>query len=206
MKKIYLVIVFVLFVIPCISLYNYIFIKNDYYSKIYEDKTNTYVESLSTPRGRILDVNGKVLVDNIGVKTIVYRKIDGITTNEEINISYLLADILQFNKTASVRELKKFWMIKNSDLGKKLITEEEYNLYNQRKLNSSDLYLLKLDRITEEMLEEFSEIDKKAAYVYSLMNQGYSYEAKIIKKDVTDQEYASVLENKIKGVTNEMYF
>ena len=40
-----------------------------------EEKTNIYVNGISAPRGRILDTNGKVLVDNIGVKTIYYNKI-----------------------------------------------------------------------------------------------------------------------------------
>lgn len=206
MKKFYKFFVFIIFLIPVFALYKYIFVDEEYYKKVYEDKTNTYVESLSTPRGRILDVNGKVLVDNIGVKTIVYRKIDDITIKEEIDIAYQLANILSFNKKASARELKKFWMVKNPKLTKKLITEEEYDLYDKRKLNSNDLYLLKLDRITDEKLKEFSEIDKNAAYIYSLMNDGYSYEAKIIKMDVTEAEYASVLESRIVGVSNEMYF
>lgn len=206
MKKFYKFFVFIIFLIPIFALYKYIFIDEEYYKKVYEDKTNIYVESLSTPRGRILDVNGKVLVDNIGVKTIVYRKIDDITIKEEIDIAYQLAGILTFNKNASVRELKKFWMIKNPELTKKLITEEEYDLYDKRKLNSNDLYLLKLDRITDEKLNEFNEIDKNAAYIYSLMNDGYSYDAKIIKMDVTEAEYASVLESRIVGVSNEMYF
>ena len=39
-------------------------------------------------------------------------------------------------------------------------------------------------------------MDKEAAYIYYLMNKGYSYSEKIIKKtDITDEEYALVSEN-----------
>ena len=52
------------------------------------------------------------------------------------------------------------------------------------------------DRISKEDLDKYKEEDKKAAYIYYLMNKGYSYAEKIIKnKDVTDSEYAEVSEN-----------
>ena len=71
MKKIYKCITIFFFILSTFTLYHYIFVKGDYYQEIYQDKTNVYVKSLSTPRGRILDTNGKVLVDNVGVKTII---------------------------------------------------------------------------------------------------------------------------------------
>ena len=206
MKKLYIFITISFFLLSSFTLYHYIFQKSSYYKQVYEEKTNTYVKSLSTPRGRILDVNGKVLVDNVGVKTIVYRKVNKIKTSDEIEIAYKLAKLLSLSKTASIQDLKKFWMLKNPNETKSLITNEEYNLYDERKLNSNDLYLLKLDRITDDMLSTFNEADNEAAYIYSLMNSGYAYDAKIIKIGATDAEYASVLENHIAGVMNEMYF
>ena len=206
MKKIYLLFVWLFFMITVFALYEISFKKKDYYQELYQNKTNTYVYSLSTPRGRILDVNGNVIVDNIGVKTIIYRKVNNVSTSEELKIAYQLAEYLEFSKKASERELKKFWMLKNPEETKKLITDEEYTLYEERKLNSTDLYVLKMDRITNDLLASLDEKDRMAAYVYALMNEGYQYDAKIIKKDVTDIEYAKVLESKIPGVTNEMYF
>ena len=206
MKKMYFLFIFLFLLGTIFSLYRLVFVRGEYYEKVYQDKTNVYVESLSTPRGRILDIHGKVLVDNVGVKTIVYRKLNVISVEEEMEVATLLAELLSLKESASLLELKKFWMVKYPMEAKKLITEEEYRLYEERKLNSQDLYLLKLDRITEEVLSVFSEQDKKIAYVYTLMNRGYYYDAKVIKKDVTESEYASVLEEKIMGVTNEMFF
>lgn len=206
MKKMYFLFIFLFLLGTIFSLYRLVFVRGEYYEKVYQDKTNVYVESLSTPRGRILDIHGKVLVDNVGVKTIVYRKLNDISVEEEMEVATLLAELLSLKESASLLELKKFWMVKYPTEAKKLITEEEYRLYEERKLNSQDLYLLKLDRITEEVLSVFSEQDKKIAYVYTLMNRGYYYDAKVIKKDVTESEYASVLEEKIMGVTNEMFF
>ena len=206
MKKLYQFFCLTLLIITIGALYQIMFVKAEYYQENYQEKTNTYVESLSTPRGRILDTNGKVIVDNIGLKTIVYRKLNNFSTEDEINIAYRLGSLLTFNKTVSLRDLKKFWMAKYPVEANNLITPDEYKQFEERKLNSTDLYVLKLDRITEEILEQLTDEDKKAAYVYALMNEGYSYDAKIIKMNVTDLEYASVLESKIPGITNEMNF
>ena len=86
--------------------------------------------------------------------------------------------------------------------GNEKITEEECDKQKQRVLNSSDIENLKIARITDDELNTLSETDIKAAYLYYLMNQGYSYSEKIIKSsNVTDSEYAYFSENnyKLKG-------
>ena len=174
---------------------------NEYQEKLIE-KTQIYVSGSSAPRGRILDTNGKILVDNIGVKTIYYNKVSGITVSDEVDIALNLASILTIN-VGSDEELKEYWLVKNNN-GKNLITEEEYELLEERKINSDDIKSLKLQRITDDMLNEFSEEEKKAAHIYSLMNEGYSYTKKVILKDVSEEEYAKVIEASIPGVTGEL--
>ncbi len=205
MRKFYKIIMIAFIVMTIYTLYNLMFINHNNYTKIYEDKNNTYVSSLSTPRGRILDINGNILVDNIGVKTIVYRKINNVSIEDEIDIAYKLSEIIDV-KLSDDLTLKKFFLIKYKEEADNLITREEYDLYDRRKLSSNDLYLLKMDRIDDDKLSRFKDLDKKAAQIYSLMNNGYYYDAKIIKKNCSDIEYASVLEANIKGVTNEMNF
>ena len=174
---------------------------NEYQEKLIE-KTQIYVSGSSAPRGRILDTNGKILVDNIGVKTIYYNKVSGITVSDEVDIALNLASILTVDE-GKIEELKEYWLVKNNN-GKNLITEEEYELLEERKINSDDIKSLKLQRITEDMLNEFSEEEKKAAHIYSLMNEGYSYTKKVILKDVSEEEYAKVIEASIPGVTGEL--
>lgn len=174
---------------------------NEYQEKLIE-KTQIYVSGSSAPRGRILDINGKILVDNIGVKTIYYNKVSGITVSDEVDIALNLASILTIN-VGSDEELKEYWLVVNNN-GNNLITEEEYELLEERKINSDDIKLLKLQRITDDMLNEFSEEEKKAAHIYSLMNEGYSYTKKVILKDVSEEEYAKVIEASIPGITGEL--
>ena len=76
------------------------------------------------------------------------------------------------------------------------ITSDEWEQLNQRKITTDDILELKIERVTEEELANFSEEDKKAAYLYYLMNKGYTYDQKIIKTgDVSEEEYAYIAEN-----------
>lgn len=174
--------------------------KSFYMAKL-EEKTSIYIEGDSAPRGRILDVNGKVLVDNLGIKTIYYNKIKGITKDKELDIARKLASILTID-TASDSELKKFYLALNND-GYDLISSSEYKLFEERKLSSEDIYNLKLKRITSDMIN-YSLEELKAAHIYSLMNEGYIYSKKEILKNVKEEEYALVLEEGITGVTGEL--
>lgn len=205
MKKIYLSIMLIFTIVVMVNLYKMMFTNQNYQQK-YEEKTTTLVKSLSTPRGRILDCKGRVLVDNVGIKGVVYRKMKDIKKEDELTIAYELAKRLEINQTLSKNDLKKFWLTKYPEEGEALITLEEKELLEKRKLTTNDLYLLKLDRITDEQLSVFDDSDKKAALIYQLMNNGYSSEAKIIKLEVSEEEYARVLEASLPGVTNEMYF
>ena len=180
------------------------FIKGDYYQNKLKEKTEIFIEGASAPRGRILDCNGKVLVDNIGVKTIIYNKIDNITLKDEIDIAYQLAKIIKLNYRENINNTKTFWILNNQKKAHDLITDEEYQLLEERKLSKEEITKLKYSRITDDILKTFTKLDKDAAHIYNLMNKGYSYERKIITKELTEEEYARILEANIKGITGEM--
>ena len=170
--------------------------KETYQKKLIE-ATEKIVESTSVPRGRIYDRNYNLLVDNVGKKTIYYKKTKGITTKREIELAYEMANVLDvpFDKLYKIN-LKEFWLANNAKLGKEKITAEEYKQYNERKLSLDDLEKLKLERITDEELSVYNDLDKEAAYIYYLMNKGYYYDEKVIKdENVTDKEYALISEN-----------
>jgi len=199
-KYISFALIIVLFIIFGIRL-SIILSNNSFYEKKLIEKTNIYVNGISAPRGRILDTNGKVLVDNIGVKTIYYNKIKGIKTSEELKIAEFLEDILEV-KEASVDELKKYYLITN-DNGKNLITKEEYRLLEERKLNKDDINKMKLERITDDLID-YDTKTKRVAHIYYLMNNGYVYGKKEIAKNISEEEYAKIVESNIPGVTGEL--
>lgn len=174
---------------------------NEYYTKLLDEKTNIYVYGISAPRGRILDCNGKVLVDNIGIKTIYYNKIKGITKSKELEIAGLLANILSVDE-ATIDELKEYYLINNND-GKYIITDEEYKLFEERKITKEEIEIKKRARITDDMLN-YSSKEKTQAHIYSLMNKGYIYSKKKIASNLTEEEYAKIIESKIPGITGEL--
>ena len=193
--NILIIVICVIMIFLSVNLFIIQVVKHEFYVEKVEKLSQNIVTSTSTPRGRIYDRNGKIIVDNEAVKVIYYKKPSGITTKEEIELSYKVADMISLDYKLSEKELKKFWILNNKEEANKLITDEEWQLLEERKLTDDDIENLKLERI-DEQLNDLEEKDKKSAYIYYLMNQGYSYDEKVIKKEnVTDKEYAIIAEN-----------
>lgn len=169
-----------------------------YYNMLLNKSSNSIVYGESAPRGRILDRNGKVLVDNKAVKSIYYKKENGIKTNEEIDMAYRISRVLKLDyDKVSDRNLREFYILIHKDETDKLITKEEYEKVDYRKFSLDDIYELKIKRIKNDDIKNMAKEDKMAAYIYYLMNKGYSYQDKIIKdKDVTDTEFVYFSENR----------
>ena len=203
--KLLLFIFFALIIIRIIYLNIYL---GSYYKMRINNEKDTVFYGESVPRGRILDRNGKVLVDNKAVKSIIYRKPFDVTTEDEIKTAYKMSDIikLDYNKLKE-RNKKEFYILINSDETDRLITEEEYQKLENRKLTEDDIYELKIKRISKEKINKMSKEDRKAAYIYYLMNKGYYYEDKVIKEDsVTNKEYVYFKENigKLNGFKSKL--
>lgn len=193
-------------VIGC-RLFNLQILKNSEYNDKLAMATEKTIESTSAPRGRIYDRNHKLLVDNEGIKTIYYKKQNGITTKEEIELAYEVSNNIDIDYSKiDDNKLKDFYYKSHYKECRKKITDEEWDLYNKRKLNDKDIDKLIYERLDNE-ISEYTDSDKKAAYIYYLMNKGYSYAEKVIKNsDVTDAEYAYISENidNLKGFNTKL--
>jgi len=193
-------------VIGC-RLFNLQILKNSDYNDKLAMATEKTIESTSAPRGRIYDRNHKLLVDNEGIKTIYYKKQNGITTKKEIELAYEVSNNIDIDYSKiDDNKLKDFYYKSHYKECRKKITDEEWDLYNKRKLNDKDIDKLIYERLDDE-ISEYTDSDKKAAYIYYLMNKGYSYAEKVIKNsDVTDAEYAYISENidNLKGFNTKL--
>lgn len=178
-------------------------IEHNKYKELLKVASKNIVEGSTAPRGRIYDRNHKIIVDNEPVKVIYYKK-GKLTVKEEIVLAYNLAELLEVNTTKLTENmLRTFWVKDHKEDANSRITEDEKALLKQRKLTSKEIEKYKLERVTEEELNNYSDLDKEAAYIYYLMNKGYSYSEKIIKnEDVTDLEYANVATrlSKLEGI------
>ena len=189
-------IICVLFLIITSRVFYLQILKNAEYTEKLSYSTEKKIESTSSPRGRIYDRNYNLLVDNEAVKTIYYKKKSGVTAKEEIELAYTIGDNISIDYSGiNDTKLKNFYYKGHYEECRKKITDKEWDLYSKRKLTDKDILKLIYERIDDEIVE-YDERDKKAAYVYYLMNKGYSYAEKVIKnKDVTEEEYAYISEN-----------
>ena len=195
--KILIFVVIICFIILTVKLYKVQVLDSKRYMDAVIELSNNIVEGSTAPRGRIYDRNGILLVDNIPVKTIAYKKVAGITTTQEIEMAYKVASMISVDyKAMSRKELKRFWILNHAKEANAKITTEEWQLLEERKLTVNDISSKKLERVTDKDLEDYEELDYEAAYIYYLMNKGYSFSEKVIKKEnVTDEEYAVIAEN-----------
>lgn len=192
------ILLFILF----INLFHIQIVRYNFYREKYNAINTNILEGETAPRGRIYDRNYKLLVDNEPVKVIYYKK-NGLSTKEEIALAYKVANIIDVDYSKITDSIKRnFWIKKYSEKAKNKISEKEYIDLSYRKLTGKDIENLKLKRVTEDELNSFNELDLEAAYIYYLMNKGFSYSEKVIKnKDVTDLEYAKVasMKEELKG-------
>ena len=196
--------------IALISLFSVVFIKLFMVMLIDKDKyndkllalTNKSITLNSSPRGRIYDRNYNVIVDNKAINTIVYKKEKGTTNKEMIELAYTVSPHLNLDVSRlTLRAKKEFYLAKYPDKCKKKIKSSEYEKVKQRKLSNKDIEELKIERISLDELNVFKDEDLKTAYLYYLMNNGYTYEEKVIRNGATDEEFAYISENndKLKG-------
>lgn len=170
-------------------------IRKEYYTDKLNNIINTSYISKSAPRGRIYDRNYNLIVDNKLVPTISYLMPKNALSSDLVNISKKLASLIDIDYSKlSIKNLKDYYMsFNNTD---NLIRDEEWSLYNKRKLNNTDIYNMKLERLDSKLFDNYTEIDKKSAYIYYLMNNGYSYDIKIIKdKNIKDEEISLICNN-----------
>ena len=190
--------IILLFTVISLRLFKLQVLDNDKYLNTLVEVVEKPILGESAPRGRIYDRNHTLLVDNKAIKTIYYKKEKGITTKEEIELAYKVADIidLDLNKLSD-NMLRNFWVINNKEDANKKITDGEWKKYKERKLTTDNIDSLKKERITEEELNVYTDTDKK----------GYSYALKIIKNEnVTEREYAIISENisELKGFNTKL--
>ncbi len=177
-------------------------IEKDYYTAKLLKFTEKEVLGDSMPRGRIYDTNNNLLVDNRLVPTIYFKNDYNLTTKELIELAYEVSNYIDLDYSKlSLSYLKDFYLLENDNTIKNRLTDLEIDNYKKRKISDLEYYKLKKEKITEEDLSIYKDIDKKAIYLYYLMNNGYSYDDKIIKKDVTLEEFAYFSESnsKLKG-------
>ena len=135
-----------LFLITCfiifgLQIYHINVEMHDYYKLLYKEKTEYTFYGPSAPRGRILDRNGIVLVDNSVIYNVVYHEPLNMKVEEKINIASSLAGYLN-DYSISLKDKKLYFLATNNN-GDDLITEYERREYEKRHISREDIERLK---------------------------------------------------------------
>ena len=115
-------------------------IKYDDYKVELKRLTKKIVDGPSTPRGRIYDRNGKIIVDNEAVKTIYYKKQNMVTAKEEIALAYKLGNYIDVDYSKLTDDaIRTFWVKTNLKKARAKIKDKEWNKVKERKMTSDDV-------------------------------------------------------------------
>lgn len=185
-------------IIVLIRVYDITILKKNYYEEVYDATNEVVIASNYPPRGRILDAKGKILVDNKGVKTLIYHKLPNITNKEESEIAEMLAGILKIDKfNVTDRQLRSYYYMKNKDSIDAKLSDDILKKYQNREIDSDMLMDYKYALIPDDELKSISKLE---CYIYNVMNKGYIYQDKVIKSNITDEELTVLSDANIKGM------
>lgn len=188
-------IIYIGFALIVINLFSLQVINQDDYLNKLNSKTTRIVYGDTTLRGRIYDTNHNLLVDNQLIMTITYQKVAGMSIDDEINLAYEVSNYIDLNYERLTKSyLKDFFILTHEDEIMKRVSKEK-NLYNKRKITYNEFYTFQKESVNEDDLSIYTDIDKKAIYLYFLMNNGYSYDEKIIKENCSIEEFMFFSEN-----------
>ena len=201
-KYIILIIIFLIIILRIIYINLY---KKEYYKEKLKKQTEIYTYGLSSPRGRILDINGNVLVDNSKVRVIVYEKNNNISKDKELSIAKKLSNYLYNEYNISDDELANYILNKENNI-KKFISKESYDKYKKQIYSYKDIYSEAINNIKINNLDTLSDEDRKTAKIYALMNKDYKYDKKIIFKNIDDDLYFEIINQNIPGIRGEYIY
>ncbi|MFK9090452.1 peptidoglycan D,D-transpeptidase FtsI family protein [Bacillus salipaludis] len=148
------------------------------------------------PRGKMLDRDYRVIVDNVPKSAITFTN-EGFSQKEMLETAEKLAQLIdKTTDKVTERDKKDFWIINNQKRADAKITKNERDLYDAKKITDKDIYKYKLDRITENELKELTDNDLEALAIYREFTSGYKFTSQMVKnEDVTEKEFAVVSEN-----------
>jgi len=188
-------ILYLLFMVVSIRLFYLQIISHEYYEELLEKKTieTIYVQA---PRGKIYDKNNNLIVSNKLVMNIIYKNDLELNEFEEIDLAYKVSEFIDLDYSKlTTSYLKDFYILTNEQEINDRLNNKEFNDYKNRIINDNEFYKLKKDKVTDGDLKIYQDKDRKAIYLYYLMNNGYSYEDKIIKANCSEKEFLYFSEN-----------
>ena len=196
--KIIIILINIIVILRIVSItYN-----RDYYTYLKNNILDKYITTNYAPRGRILDIKGNVLVDNKSKNALIFRNYS--FSNEELkNIIISISNLIELDYKVNDNMKREYYYFLNKDSVDERIEDDVYKSYLLKNINNMTMHKYKLDKISD---KELLSVNEKETYIYYLISNGYSYDDKIIKKNITDQELTLINEANIDGIRCETIY
>ncbi|KTW20355.1 penicillin-binding protein 2 [Staphylococcus warneri] len=180
--------------------------QGSHYKQLIKNDENITVNE-SVPRGRIVDRNGKVLVDNASKMAIIYTRGRKTSQKEMLETAKKLSSLIKMDTDKITdRDKKDFWVTLHPQKAKDLMKKEQ-SMLEDGSISQEQYDEQQRKKIGKKQLSELSKKDLQILAIYREMNAGSTLDPQTIKnEDVTEKEYAAVSQqlSKLPGVNTSM--
>ncbi|KRG10277.1 peptidoglycan D,D-transpeptidase FtsI family protein [Staphylococcus sp. NAM3COL9] len=176
------------------------------YEQLIKNSENLTVNE-AVPRGRILDRNGKVLVDNASKKAITYARGRKTTQSEVLKIAKDLSRLIEMDTDKITdRDKQDYWIQIHPNKAGNLMKEEQA-LLEDGSISQDDYDDSLYKKIGAKQTDSLTDEDLQILSIYREMMSGSALDPQMIKnEDVSDEEYAAVSQklSELPGVNTTM--
>ena len=157
------------------------------------DRTISDTSKSPVPRGKIMDRNGKVVVDNKPLYSITYTPPKRVQAEDKLDVAKELIEFIKVDKTKlkDYRKKQKYWYLENIDEATGRLTDKE-----KEKLDDLEQYDLALERITKEDISHFTDKELQIIAIKRELDKAYALTPEVIKNEnISIKEYAKIAEH-----------
>jgi penicillin-binding protein A len=193
--------VFVLFSALILRLGIVQIVEGDMYEQQTEETENIVTKS-DTPRGKIFDEMGNIIVDNSPVFNLTYTALQTDSHTKKLEVAEKLAKLIDKDTSKiTERDKKDFYIITR---GQQTLVDQKFTAQELQEIkkkhedvkdSDKEIYKLLLDRITEEDLAQIANNELEVLAIKREMDRGFALSPQVIKEDLNKNEIAVVSEN-----------
>lgn len=164
----------------------------------YQEEIDRTVQDISkrpVPRGKILDRNWNIVVDNEPLYSITYTPPKRVQAEDKLELAEKLTEYMTMDKKEidkiRERERKEYFYLKNTDDVFARLSDEEVE-----KLDDKEQYDLMLERIEDDEIEDFTDEQLQVIAIKRQLDKAYALTPEVIKNEnISMDEYAKIAEN-----------
>ena len=166
--------------------------QGSHYKQLIKNSENLTVNE-AVPRGRILDRNGKVLVDNASKKAITYARRRKTSQSEVLKTAEKLSKLIKMDTDKITdRDKQDYWIQLHPNKAKSLMKNEQV-LLDDGNITQDEYDDALYKKVGKNQINSLNDKDLQILAIYREMMSGSALDPQTIKnEDVSDEEYAAV--------------